>query len=192
MMNITDLAHIADIVAAIGVIGSMIFVGVQVRQSTRSIRSSTLQQQANQLQQYAEQWQKYYASLSDPKVAATFAKALAGRDLDQAEYGQFLLMCRALFISAESLHYQYQQGLIDKEVYARLQLAMQEQLFAFPGIRAMWQLTRHYYGSDFVESLDEIVASAPIHQRQSSYKKWKELVADNERLSKPISGESKN
>jgi hypothetical protein len=87
-MNITDLAHIADIVAAIGVIGSMIFVGVQVRQSTRSIRSSTLQQQANQWQQYADLWQKHFVALSDPKVAATFFKALAGRDLEPAEYGR--------------------------------------------------------------------------------------------------------
>ena len=73
-MNITDFAHIADIVAAIGVIGSMIFVGVQVRQSTRSIRSSSLQQQANQVQQYAEQWQKAYAYISDPKVPPLFPK----------------------------------------------------------------------------------------------------------------------
>jgi hypothetical protein len=192
MMNITDLAHIADIVAAIGVIGSMIFVGVQVRQSTRSIRSSTLQQQANQWQQYADLWQKHYAALSDPKVAATFFKALAGRDLEPAEYGQFFLMCRAVLMAMESLHNQFRQGLIDKGVYARAQLSIQEQFFAFPGIRAMWQLTRHFYTSDFAEFLDEIVASTPIHQQQSSYKKWKELVADNQRLSKPISGGSKN
>ena len=42
MMNITDLAHIADIVAAIGVIGSMIFVGVQVRQSTRPFNNKPI------------------------------------------------------------------------------------------------------------------------------------------------------
>jgi hypothetical protein len=192
MMNITDFAHIADIVAAIGVIGSMIFVGVQVRQSTRSIRSSSLQQQANQIQQYAEQWQKAYAYISDPKVAATFPKALAGHDLDPAEYGQFFLMCRALLIGMESLHYQGQQGLIDKGVYARFQVTIQEQFFAFPGMRAMWQLTRHVYGSDFAEFLDETMASTPIHQQRASYKKWKELVADNQRLSKPISGGSKN
>jgi hypothetical protein len=92
----------------------------------------------------------------------------------------------------ESLHYQFQQGLIDKGAYMRAQVSIQEELFAFPGIRAMWQLTRHYYGSEFAEFLDEIVASTPIHQRQSSYKKWKELVADNQTLSKPISGGSKN
>jgi hypothetical protein len=75
MMNITDLAHIADIVAAIGIIGSMIFVGLQVRQSTRSIQSSTLQQ-------HADLWQKFYASLSDPRVATIFAKGSTGRDLE--------------------------------------------------------------------------------------------------------------
>jgi hypothetical protein len=89
MMNITDLAHIADIVAAIGVIGSMIFVGVQVRQSTRSIRSSTLQQQANQWALYTDRWQKAYAVLFDPRVAAIFAKGSAGRDLKKLNLASF-------------------------------------------------------------------------------------------------------
>jgi hypothetical protein len=190
MMNITDLAHIADIVAAIGVIGSMIFVGVQVRQSTRSIRSATLQQQANQWQEYADLWQKAYAVLSDPRIATILAKGAAGRDLEQAEFNQFFLMCRSLLMVMESLHYRFQQGLIDKEVYARAQVSMQDQLFAFPGIRAMWQLTRHYHGSDFAIFLDEKVASTPIHQQRSSYKKWKELVAASS--SKAISGGGKN
>jgi len=189
MMNITDLAHIADIVAAIGVIGSMIFVGVQVRQSTQSIRSATLQQQANQRDKYASEWERAYAILSDPKVVSTFPKALAGRDLEKAEFGQFFLSCQTMLIRLESLHYDFQQGLVDKDVYARFKGLMKEQLFAFPGMRAMWQLSRHHYGSDFAEFLDEIVASTPIHQPQSNYKKWKELVAAD--ASKAVSGRSK-
>ena len=181
-MNITDLAHTADIVAAIGVIGSMIFVGIQVR-------ASTLQQQAGQWQRYAEWWHTLLTRLSDPKIATTFAKGSAGRDLEQAEFSQFFLMCRGLLIGVENLHYQFQHGLADKEVYAGFQVSVKELVLAVPGIRAMWQLTRHCYGSDFAEFMDEIVASTPIRQ-QSSYKKWKELVAAN--LSKPITGGSKN
>jgi len=51
-------------------------------------------------------------------------------------------------------------------------------------------LCRHYYSSDFAEYLDEVVASTPIHQQQTTYKKWKELVAANS--SKASSGGSKN
>lgn len=180
MMDITDLAHIADIVAAIGVIGSMIFVGVQVRQSTRSVRSSTIQQQA-------DHWQKFYALLSDPKFAATFAKGSAGRDLEQTEFSQFFLLCRALLIGIANHRYQFRQGLIDKEY--GFDVLIKEGIFGFPGMRAMWQLTRHWYPSDFAEFMDEIMASSPIHQ-QSMHKKWKELVAAN--LSKPISEGSEN
>src|SRR5262245_21995704 len=190
MINIADLAHIAEIVAAIGVIGSMIFVGVQVRQSTRSIRSATLQQQANQWHGYADLWKQYYEFVSDPKVATTLAKGSAGRDLEKAEFGQFFVLFRVILIQIENLHYQFQQGLIDKEVYARFQISWQEALFAFPGTQAMWQLCRHYYSSDFAEYLDEVVASTPIHQQQTTYKKWKELVAANS--SKASSGGSKN
>jgi hypothetical protein len=174
MITVADLAHIADIVAAIGIIGSMIFVGVQLRQNTRSVRSSALQQNT-------DHWQNYYAFLADPKFAATFAKGSAGHDLEQAEFNQFFLLCRALLMGMENQHYQFQQGLIDKEAYAGFQVVMKEQIAAFPGIRAMWQLTRHCYSADFGRFLDQIVAAAPIHQ-QSTYKKWKELVATHRDL----------
>ena len=143
-MTIADLAHIADIAAAIGIIGSMIFVGVQLRQNTRTVRSSTLQQNT-------DHWQSYHALLADPKFVATFAKGSRGNDLEQIEFGQFFLLCRALLMGMENQHYQFQQGLIDKQAYAGFEVVMKEQIAAFPGIRAMWQLTRHSYGADFCE-----------------------------------------
>jgi hypothetical protein len=94
-----------------------------------------------------------------------------------------------ILITIENLHKESQRGLFDKDEYARFLGPLQEEFFAYPGIRAMLQLTRHYYGSDFAEYLDEIVASTPIHQRQSRYKKWKELVAAS---SKASIGGSKN
>jgi len=172
MMTVADLAHIADIVAAIGIIGSMIFVGVQSRQNTRSVRSSALQQNT-------DHWQSYYALLADPKFAGTFAKGSAGHDLEQAEFTQFFLLCRALLMGMENQHYQFQQGLIDKGAYAGFKVVINEQVAAFPGIRAMWQLTRHSYGAEFVRFLDPIMAEAPIHQ-QSARMKWKELLATNQ------------
>ena len=124
MVTIADLAHIADIIAAIGIIGSMLFVGVQLRQNTRSVRSSTLQQNT-------DHWQNYYALLSDPKFAATFAKGSSGHDLEQAEFSQFFLLCRALLMGMENQHYQFQQRLIDKKAYAGFQVVMKEQVAAF-------------------------------------------------------------
>jgi len=184
MMTIADLAHIADILAAVGIIGSMIFVGVQLRQSTRSVRSSTLQQNT-------DHWQNYYALLSDPKFAATFAKGSAGHDLEQAEFSQFFLLSRALLMGMENQHYQFQQGLIHKGAYGGFQVVMKEQILAFPGIRAMWQLTRHCYSADFAGFMDQIMAEASIHQ-QSTYKRWKELVAGNQSLPKPVIKRRKN
>jgi hypothetical protein len=49
----------------------------------------------------------------------------------------------------------------------------------------MWQLTRHCYGADFAAFLDQVVTEAPIH-KQSTHKRWKELVATNQSLPKSI------
>src|SRR5262249_15969647 len=107
------------------------------------------------------------------------------------EFAQFFLLCRTLLMGLENQRYQFQQGLIDKEAYAGFTVVMKEQIIAFPGVRAMWQLTRHSYGADFGRFLYQVMAETPIHQ-ESAYKKWKELVATNRPSTKIVNKRRRN
>ncbi len=169
-MTLSDLANLAQIFIALAVVGSLIFVGLEIRQNTKSARSSTLQLNA-------DHWLNYFAIISDPKFIDIYAKgSLGSDDLDQNQFRQFFLLCRATFMGMENQHYQFQNGLLDSDTYAGYQVTIREQIHAFPGIRAMWQLVRHSYGADFAAFVDKEIAEAPGHQ-ESAFRKWKELVA---------------
>jgi len=62
-------------------------------------------------------------------------------------------------MECENQHYQYRVGLLDREAYAGYITTIKEQIAAFPGIRAMWQLVGHSYSKDFAAFMDEQIAA---------------------------------
>jgi hypothetical protein len=168
-MTLEEIAHVGEIIGGIGVLGSLIFVGLQVRQNTQTVRASTLQLNTNY-------WTTFITALAHPEVVTAYGKGMAGHDLDQMQFGQFFLLTRAYFLGLENQHFQYRQGLLDADTFRSYELAIREQVFAFPGIRAMWQLTRHTYSADFVAFVDQHIGATPVHQESMS-RKWHAAVA---------------
>jgi hypothetical protein len=170
-MTLHELADIGQIIGGFAVVGSLIFVGLQIRQNTKSSRAATLQLNA-------DYWLNYFSMIADPKFNAIYAKGSLGQaDLEQSQFGQFFVLCRATFMGMENQHYQFRHGLLDSDAYTGYEITIREQIAAFPGIRAMWQIVRHTYSADFVDFMDKQVAM-PSHSRESVFRKWKELVAN--------------
>ena len=169
-MTLSDWANIGQVIAAVAVVLSLIFVGLQVRQNTKSSQASTLQLNA-------DYWLNYITTRADPKFSEVFAMGASGRGkFDQHQFGQFFLLCRATFMGLENQHYQYRLGLLDRDAYAGYKTTIKEQIAAFPGIRAMWQLVRHGYSKDFVAFMDEQISAVPSHESESAFQKWQRLV----------------
>lgn len=169
-MTLSDWANIGQIVGAIAVTGSLIFVGFQLQQNTKSNRASTLQLNA-------DYWLHYLTTLADPKFSKIYTKGAAGQgQLEQSDFVQFFLLCRATFMGCENQHYQYRNGLIDEKAYAGYEVTIREQIAAFPGVRAMWQMVRHTYGPEFVEFMDRKISEVTVHQPASAFETWRSLV----------------
>ncbi len=167
-MTLGEIAQIGEILGGIGILGSLIFVGLQVRQNTETIRASTLQLNT-------DYWSTFLTNVAHPQFVKTYGKGLTGDDLDQTEFSQFFLLMRAYLLGLENQHYQYLHGLLDAEKYSSYELALGEQAFAFPGLRAMWKIVRHTYSDEFVTFVDKQIAATPAHQ-ESVFRKWKALV----------------
>jgi hypothetical protein len=177
-MTLSDWANIGQIIGAIAVIASLLFVGFQIRQNTRT-------NQATALQLNADYWQNYLTAMADSNLSKVYATGASGRDeLDQQQFTQFFMLCRATFMGCENQHYQYRLGLIDKDAYAGYIVTIKEQIAAFPGIRAMWQLVRHSYGNEFAAFMDDLIAALPARESESVFQKWRRLVEAQKRSMK--------
>lgn len=174
-MILSDWANIGQVIAAVAVVVSLIFVGLQVRQNTKSSQAATLQLNA-------DYWLNYITAIADPKFSSVYSMGAAGRGkLDQHQFGQFFLLCRATFMGCENQHYRYRLGLLDREAYDGYKTTIKEQIAAFPGIRAMWQMVKHSYSKDFVAFMDEQISALPAHQSESAFQKWTGLVENQNR-----------
>lgn len=183
-MTLADLADIGQVVGSFAVVASLIFVGLQVHQNTKATKATALQMNA-------DYWLTYFTVLANRQFGDVYSKgALGRRELESAEFGQFFFLCRATFMGCENQHHQYLSGLLSEDAYRGYEATIREQIAAFPGVRAMWQLVRHTYGREFATFLDAQIAGSAAHGRGSMQSQWKALVAAGTSASTNSPGEA--
>lgn len=156
-MTLEQASLVAQIVSAIAVIASLIFVGVQLRQATAAIRGSSSEAHA-----------ALYTELVDSIVDnADFARiwTIGLNDpmaLGDDEWVRFVAYSSALFRQYETSRVQWQKGRLDNEHWHTIE----KQAISFghlPGLKAAWKVRRHWYSADFrawFEGLDSSQAPA--------------------------------
>lgn len=160
------LQTLAEIVGAVGVMASLIYLSTQVRDSTIGVRASTFQ--AN-----TELWQEWLLAVADPDFATANRLGLAGDEqIDPIQFHQFFLICRAMFLNFENQYFQCRQGVLDRWTYAGYEPAMKQYVLAFPGIRAWWVLNRHGYGTEFARYIDRLIEETPVAELADVRRRW--------------------
>src|SRR5262245_60294465 len=128
-MDLETLGSIGDFVGGLGVIASLIYLAVQIRQNTRAVRSSSYHQAAEQT------WNYCLAIAQDASLADILARRLAGEPLTPAETIRANVSDQALIYGYENMMRLYEQGLIDREIWHNL-LANSLSAFESPHFRA--------------------------------------------------------
>jgi hypothetical protein len=132
-MTLEDLANLSDVIAGVGVIASLIFVGIQMRQSTIAIKAQIYE---NMTSGYLS-----FASVIMP-YAKVFSKGISANNDDFNAFSSeekliYFSTIFCLFKHFENMHSQYLNGLIDKETWD----AWSEHIrmyFHLPGVREVW------------------------------------------------------
>lgn len=153
-MSLEQAALISQIVSAIAVIASLIFVGFQLSQNTRAVRASTSQAHS------ATYLQAVTSLFADAEMASIWRRGLSGlATLNDDEKVRFLAFTSALFRFYEASRVQMLRGQLDAEHWRTIEQQMIS-LAGQPGIGAWWQLRRAWHSEDF-RHLFESIAAAP-------------------------------
>jgi hypothetical protein len=105
------LGAIGELVGALGVIVSLAYLAVQIRQNTRALRSTSYHQAAEQT------WSAVLAVAQDASLAAAYAKLLDGREPTPEEQVQVAFADVALIFGFENMLRLNEQGLLDPDVW---------------------------------------------------------------------------
>jgi hypothetical protein len=155
-MSLSDLASIGSLVSGVAVLGSLIYLALQVRQTDRN-------QQAAIRHSRSTRHVDINLARADPALINAWQHGMRNPDkLTETELAQFLTMCRANFYALEDAFYQHEEGLLNEDAWATV-LATNRSLIGIPGYRVAWKAgVRRGYAGRFRVFMDEIVARASL------------------------------
>ncbi len=110
-MNWDAIGASAELLGAIGVIASLLYLSVQIRQNTRSVRAAT----------YASLAEATTNSnaliISENQLASILASAFSGETLNAEEFQKFDAYMRMTFRRYDTIHFHHQQGTLTEDVW---------------------------------------------------------------------------
>jgi len=153
-MDLALVSTIADAAAAIGVIGSLLFVGYSVRQNSAGLRATAVQAQTAMFQEMSSRL------VDDTDMAKiVWQGSIDIKNLKDASLMRFEVTINNVLRAGQSVHWQWQRGLFDDELFAGLTRAL-ENLATLPGVRAVWDGRRHQYTPNFQTFMNGLVAKS--------------------------------
>jgi hypothetical protein len=181
-MALSDLAALGSFVSGLAVLVSLIYLALQIRQSDRHQRSVGLQARADRLVET-------YFRLADPEMQEVMNSVQSGDDkITLAQLGQFEAIFKAVMYGADDAFRQHKAGLVSDDVFEGYRASLRDRC-AGAGWRAMWKRRRHFWGHEFREFVDRLVADAPVASIPSpadALASWRAEVAAERDYSSPV------
>ncbi len=161
-MDLTQLANLGEFIGGVAVIGSLIFVGLQVRANTKTQRAAsgtdTMRSWAEFNQRMAEN-QEVVALL--PRI---FDPNESLANLNESEIVYVGLLSRGLLQRFEAEYYQYQAGLLHPELWAQHR-SWCHGFLQLPVPAAWWEseLQQPLYTAAFIRDVGAPTDIAPVN-----------------------------
>ncbi|WP_395645180.1 hypothetical protein [Terricaulis sp.] len=161
-MTLEQWSSASQIIAALGVIASLVYLALQVRQSEISQRALVLQART-------DRGITLSLCFSEPYMGDLLAKIIRGdSDLDAAQQAALLGYVRSLALNVLDAQAQNTTGLLNDAGFERA-LAGARWFFSLPHARATWRLLHVQFTPADVASLDRLLVepvplAAPVDQ----------------------------
>ena len=160
-MNWDAIGAIAELLGAIGVIASLVYLATQIRQSREQMSQNTRALRVSSYQRHREEAVgTFHIATTDRTLLGVIRKGIASfDDLDEADAHQFMFWAAGAMYSFENAHYLFRTGMLDADRW-ELQRASLREFFANPGYVEWWRATPLPLGPEFIALVDEILTES--------------------------------
>jgi hypothetical protein len=141
-----------------GLIASLVFVGLELRQSREIAIADIYQQRSAMLIEV------HAIRLSSDLLHDTISKVTAGESLTDAEQGLLTTAFLPMFSYWENNHFQYQMGLMPEEQWNASRNAMRNYI-GRAGFLEWWQGERLRVRKSFADAVDEVIEEQIAKQK---------------------------
>lgn len=153
-MDWTVISAVAETIAAFGVVGSLIFVGFQVRQNSAGLRHAAVQA-------HVAEFQSIFSSIIDSgEMAKIWHEGFAHPEkLEGPDLLRFNGLGNKFMRTYQGMHWQWREGGLDDALFASMSAFLKDLAMA-PGWQFLWRTRRHQYDPEFQKFMDAEINNA--------------------------------
>lgn len=168
-MPLEDAYFISQIIAAVAIVASLIFVGLQLRYSARAHRAVIEQGRADRSTAMFSAW-------IEPQHAALIERIAAGDpSLTSTELYRAQFIFRTAMINFEEAMLQQKAGFMHDAAWATTKAAMQSYL-RNPGFQALWAMLRPTYSAELTAAVESLIDRTSLSQQSDLTQHWRNAV----------------
>jgi hypothetical protein len=162
-MNWEMLSAVGQAVAAIGVIPSLIYLAVQIREQNKERRRAGI----NIL---TAQWSDLVKPAQENReFAEVFLRGMQSFDvLDATDKVRFSAFFTRYTRNFEGMFIYYRDGALEKALWDEVERIMTD-YFAYPGVRQWWATRKHWLTDEFRAVVEAIIAKNPEPKMYAAY-----------------------
>ncbi len=150
-MKLSEAASWAEIVSAIGLIVSLIYVGVQVTDNTKATRSETASNASAQFIDF------YNQVSSDSELAEIWLRGIKNPEtLDEVEMVRFVFVLHTVMLQFQNNFYLVDEGTLDPRMLAAINNTLRT-VQGTPGFDVYWTNRRGLFFPEYQAYVDALM-----------------------------------
>lgn len=151
--NLKQAALLIEIVGGIAIIISLIFVGIQLRESSRATRSATAASTVSEVT-------SFYSDLGNSTEGSrNFYEFMISPDsLSEAELFQAIMNSHGIMLTIQNSYYLVEEGTLDEKIKESL-VASIYAVKDNPGFKIFWRARKELFFEEFQNYVEEIMTS---------------------------------
>jgi len=156
-MSLDDLANMGQVIGAIAVVISLIYVALQIRQNTNAVRSAT----AQTVHEHFAKW--YHLVAADDELSQIVANGL--RDygsLSEQQRVRFIAAFMAFLSYSQNAFLKWREGLLASPLWLGWELVIMN-LVCAPGGKTFWKDRAYMFGDEFRRYIENEVMKKKPH-----------------------------
>jgi hypothetical protein len=153
--TLQEWANLAEIIGNVAIILSLVFVGLQISDTTKEMRASTAYNATVALQTW------YIETGANQQAAKLFRQGMVTpSSLSKDEELQFLMSLHGIMLAYQSVYFLGSEGTLDAALYKAMVSTM-EGAVATPGFAWYWQQREGHFTEEFRGFVDHIITVQP-------------------------------
>jgi hypothetical protein len=156
-MNLSDLANLRQIVGALAVVVSLIYVALQIRQSTNAVRSAA----AQVAHEHFASW--YYLLAKDAELSQVAVNGLCDYfSLSETEKARFIATFMAFLSYSQNAFLKWREKMLEPPLWMGWELLIMN-LVSSPGGEEFWKERGYLFGEEFRRHVEDDLMKRTPH-----------------------------